>query len=191
MNEESSLLWCFNALFRRYKFLRRPFGLRVSPDIFQQKMDPVLEDCEEAIGISDDICVYGRTTAEHDKNLRKTMDTARKYGLVFNKDKCKIRQERIKFYGPIWDKDGSHSDPEKCDRIKSKPKPINREEHQPFLITWGQIILPFIQNGSWSCRVLLPLVILKGRTNELTKILIVFNLKVLITAWDKKEIFVL
>ena len=33
-----------------------------------------------------------------------------------------------------------------------------------------------------SCRVMLPLVILKGRTNELTKILIVFNLEVSLTA---------
>ena len=39
-------------------------------------------------------------------------------------------------------------------------------------------MLPFIQNG---CRVLLPLVILKERTNELTKILIVFKREVLIT----------
>ena len=62
------------------------------------KIDQVLEDCEEAIGISD-ICVYGRTTAEHDRNLRKTMDTVRRYGLVFNKDEYKIRLEQIKFYG--------------------------------------------------------------------------------------------
>ena len=45
----------------------------------------------------------------------------------------------------------------------------------------------YTKNGSWGCRVLLPLVILKGRKNELTKILIDFNLEVLITAWDKKK----
>ena len=49
-------------------------------------MDQVLEDCAGAIGISDDICVYDKTTAEHNKNLRKTMDTVRRYGLVFNKN---------------------------------------------------------------------------------------------------------
>ena len=43
------------------------------------------------------------------------------------------------------------------------------------------------KNGSWGCRVLLPLVILKGRTNKLTKILIVFNLEVLWTAWDERN----
>ncbi len=33
----------------------------------------------------------------------------------------------------------------------------------------------------------MSLIILKGRTNELTKILIVFNLEVLITACDRKK----
>ena len=61
------------------------------------------------------------------------MDTARKYGLVCNKEKCKIRQKQIKFYGLIWDENGSHPDPEKCDKIKSKPIPANREELQQFL----------------------------------------------------------
>ena len=64
-------------------------------------MDQVLDDCEGAIGISDDICVYVRKTAEHDSNLRKTMNTARRYGLVFNKDKCKIRQKQVKFYSLV------------------------------------------------------------------------------------------
>ena len=89
-------------------------------------MEQVLEDCEGAIGISV-ICVYGRTTAEHDRNLRKTMDTARRYSLVFIKDKCKIRQKEIKFYSLFGDENGSHPDPEKCDRIKSKPKPTNEK----------------------------------------------------------------
>ena len=108
-------------------------------------MDKVLEDYEGAIGISDDICVHGRTTADHNRNLRKTMDTTRNYGLVFNKDKCKIRQEWIKFYVLIWDKDGSHPDPEKCNRVKSKPKPTNREELQQFL-SMIQYLSPSYQN---------------------------------------------
>ena len=105
----------------------------MSQDIYQQKMDQILEDCDRAIGISDDVCIYGKTIEAHDRRLRKTMDTARKYGLVFNKEKCKIRQKQIKFYGLIWDENGSHPDPEKRDKIKSKPIPANREELQQFL----------------------------------------------------------
>ena len=63
--DESSLLTCFNIPFGRYKYLRCPFGLKASQDILQQKMDQVVEDCKGAIGISDDICIYGRTTTEY------------------------------------------------------------------------------------------------------------------------------
>ena len=45
----------------------------------------------------------------------------------------------------------------------------------------------YTRNGSWGCRILLPLVISQGRTNELMKILIVFNLEVLLTAWDERN----
>ena len=57
------------------------------------------------------------------------MDTAPRYGLVFNKDKCKKRQKQIKYNGLICNDKGS-PDPEKCDRIKSKPKPTNQELQQ-------------------------------------------------------------
>ena len=115
----------------------------MSHDIYQQKIDQILEDCDRAIGVSDDVCIYGKTIEEHDRRLRKTMDTAQKYGLVFNKEKCKIRQKQIKFYGLIWDENGSHPDPEKCDKIKSKPIPANREELQQFL-GMIQYLSPFI-----------------------------------------------
>ena len=70
--------------------------------------------------------------------------------------------------------------------FKSKSYFYKPDYHNIFL-TWGQLILLFIQNCRWDWRSLLPFVILKGRTNELTKILIVFNLEVLLTAWDKKK----
>ena len=143
LDEESSLLTCFNTPFGRYRYLRCPFGLKMSQDIYQQKMDQILEDCEGAIGISDDVCIYGKTIEEHNRRLKKTMDTARKYGLVFNKEKCKIRRKQIKFYGLIWDENGSHPDPEKCDKIKSKLIPANREELQQFL-GMIQYLSPFI-----------------------------------------------
>ena len=85
-DEEYSMVTCFKTPLRKFKYLRFPFGLKLSQDIFQQKMDQVLVDCEEAIDIPD-ICVCGRTTTKHDKNLRKAMDTAQEYCLVFNKDR--------------------------------------------------------------------------------------------------------
>ena len=61
LDEESSYLTTFNSPFGRFRFTRLPFGLCVSQDVFQQKMDFILEKCPGAVGIADDIAVHGPT----------------------------------------------------------------------------------------------------------------------------------
>jgi len=45
------------------------------------------------------------------------MTVARKYGLIFNRDKCETKASRIKFFGFYYDATRVHPDPEKalCD----------------------------------------------------------------------------
>ena len=69
LNQEASLLMTFNSPFGRYCFLQLPFGLICSQDIFQKKMDQVLEDCQGCIRIADDITIHGHTEVEHDAHL--------------------------------------------------------------------------------------------------------------------------
>ena len=42
LDEESSMLTTFNSPFGWHRYLRMPFGLRMSQDVFQQKMDQIL-----------------------------------------------------------------------------------------------------------------------------------------------------
>ena len=69
LDQDSSMLTTFNSPFSRYHFLRLPFGLVCSQDIFQKKMDQILKECQGCIRIADDITVHGRTEAEHDAHL--------------------------------------------------------------------------------------------------------------------------
>ena len=69
LDEESSYLITFNNPSGRLIFTRLPFGLCVSHDIFQQKMDFILEKCPGTVGIADDITVHGPTEEEHNANL--------------------------------------------------------------------------------------------------------------------------
>ena len=69
LDEESSLMTTFATPFGRYKFNRLPFGIVVSQDIFQRKMDEAFHDLPGVTGIADDTIVYGTTEAEHDANL--------------------------------------------------------------------------------------------------------------------------
>jgi len=60
LDDSSSYLTTFNTPFGRYRFIRLPFGLKVSQDIFQEKMDMILEQCPGTTGITDDITVFGK-----------------------------------------------------------------------------------------------------------------------------------
>jgi hypothetical protein len=108
-------------------------------------MDMILEQCPGTIGIADDIAVFGKNEAEHDRNLHNLMIVARKYGLIFNADKCEIKIPRIKFCGCYYDAEGIHPDPDKVNSVHAIPPPSNQTELQQFLgvVTY---MSPFIPN---------------------------------------------
>ena len=53
-----------------------PCGLVMSQDVFQQRMDIILEQFPETIGIAYDIVVYGHNESEHYANLHCLMQVA-------------------------------------------------------------------------------------------------------------------
>ncbi|XP_030855067.1 uncharacterized protein K02A2.6-like [Strongylocentrotus purpuratus] len=147
LDHDSSLLTTFNSPFGRYRYLRMPFGLAMSQDVFQQRMDEILKGCPGKIGIADDIVVFGKSEAEHDQNLNHLMFKAVKYGLQFNSGKCSIKVNQISFFGMIYDADGVHPDPHKVEAIKSMSPPENKTQLREFLgmITY---LSPFMRNLS-------------------------------------------
>ena len=133
LDYESSLLTTFNTPWGRYRFVRLPFGLACSQDIFQWMMDQILERCEGVIGIADDIVVHGKDDAEHDRRLHNLMRVAREHGLVFNQEKCDVKAASVTFFGTVYDKDGAHPDPKKVEAIHKIPPPEGPQELQKFL----------------------------------------------------------
>ena len=78
LDEESAKLTTFNTAFGRYKFLRLPFGLISSQDIFQQKIDQAYEGLEGVEPIADDILIWGNSLQEYEANQRKMLQRSRK-----------------------------------------------------------------------------------------------------------------
>ncbi|XP_047481466.1 uncharacterized protein K02A2.6-like [Penaeus chinensis] len=72
-------------------------------------------------------CVW-ETEEEHDINLHNLFKTAKQQGLTFKSAKCMIKQEQVKFFGTVYDKEGSHPDPDKVTAIKtmSNAMPISK-----------------------------------------------------------------
>lgn len=147
LDSESQLLTTFNSPFGRFCFNRMPFGLVMSQDVFQQRMDQILEQCPGTIGIADDVAVFGQTEADHDANLRNLMHVAAQNGLTFNSSKCSIKNKKIHFFGLVYDETGAHPDPKKVQDIKAIPAPTNVTQLQQFLgiVTY---MSPFIPNVS-------------------------------------------
>ena len=81
LDEESRLLTTFNNPFGRYCYKHMPFGLNLSQNEFQERMDHILENCPGTISIADDIGVFGSSEGEHDENLHNLMRVAQAHGL--------------------------------------------------------------------------------------------------------------
>ena len=90
LDYESSLLCTFNTPFGRYRFKRLPFGVKLSQDIFQRKLDEVYKDIPNVMGIADDIVVCGSTESEHDQAFCKMLEATRKHNVSLNSKKLQV-----------------------------------------------------------------------------------------------------
>ena len=145
--EEDQLLTTFRTPFGRYCYQRLPFGLCVSQDLFQQRIDRVIERCEGVAAIADDIVVYGKTEEQHDRNLINLMEIARTSGLTFNSNKCHIKKMEIDFFGQVYTTEGIRPDPRKVEDVQAMPSPRAKTELQQFLGAIGYLS-PFIKGLS-------------------------------------------
>ena len=136
LDDQSSLLTTFFTPYSRYCWLRLPFGLSVSPEIFQKRLNQAIEGLEGVLNIADDILIYGVgeteaiAIADHDRKLRALLERCQNRGMVLNQDKLKLRVKRVKFMGHVLTANGLEPDPDKVKAIKEMPRPQNVEDAQ-------------------------------------------------------------
>ena len=147
LDTESQLLITFQSPYGWYCFQRLPFGLSVSQDIFQMKMDQILEQVDGAIGIADDVVVYAESEEEHNKILHRFMQITAENGIVFNSTKCKIKSKSISFFGMIYSENGVSPDPEKLEDLQNMPYPTCKKMLQNSLVlshTYHRLFLTWL-----------------------------------------------
>ena len=143
----SSMLTTFisNTRLGKYKFERLPFGVKTSQNTFQRKVDETYYACRGAVGIADDILVYG-TEGNFDLHLHEVMEATRQAGIKLNYDKCIIKTKSCSFFGNVYTPAGVKPDPKKLEAIKKMEAPINKQQLQSFLgmVTYfGQFVQMF------------------------------------------------
>ena len=94
----SSLLTPFDTLWGKYRWLRMPFSLNVSGDVFQERLDRVLRLVPRVLGIADDIVVHGATENTHNGTVLVLCETARLNNLSLNSKKMQLKSTDCKFF---------------------------------------------------------------------------------------------
>ena len=120
----------------RYRWLRLPFGLSVSSEIFQKRLHQALEGLKNVICVADDVLVYGITEDDedaiknHDENLRELLERCRQQGIRLNGEKTVFRQTEVTFLGHKIGKEGLKADPAKVEAVMKMKPPTNVTEIQ-------------------------------------------------------------
>ena len=66
---------------------RLPFGTKVSSEVFQKHLLEALFGLSGIIWVADDIAIYGKTSEEHDENLRKFFERCLETCIKINNNK--------------------------------------------------------------------------------------------------------
>ena len=99
LDEYSSELTTSQTCFGRYKWLRLPFGLCVSAEIFLNRLSNLISDLEGVVCIADDIIIHGKNRKEHDIRINKFIRRCEKEGIALNKEKMGHKVPAVTFMG--------------------------------------------------------------------------------------------
>ena len=134
IEEESRVMTTFTTHKGVFRYKRLLFGLKSASEHYQKVIQQeVLEGCEGAQNISDDIIVHGTDRAQHDEKLRKVLQRIPEKGLTLNKDKCQFRMTQLVFMGHVLSALGVSIEEAKVQAVKNARKPENAAEVRSFL----------------------------------------------------------
>ena len=105
LDEPSSLFTTFNTPVGRMKWNRMPFGIKVSPEEFQRRIDETLEGLEGTKATADDILTWGdnntieEATSNHDARLSALLQRCQQKHIKLNVDKFQLRKTELSCMG--------------------------------------------------------------------------------------------
>ena len=123
LDAESSKLTTMITPFGRFCWKRLPFGLKVSSEIFQKRLNEALCDFPNVFTVADDIVVIGSDESDHDKNLQALYERCNSKHIILNDQKSAVKQTSITFMGHKITSNGVEADPAKMSAIVNMPEP--------------------------------------------------------------------
>ncbi len=102
-------------------------------EIFQNEIEQCLQGLDGTMNISDDILVFGKDTADHDKNLYAACDRLHENNITLNPEKCEYGKASVDFFGHTLSAEGIKPDKKKVEAIQNAQAPKDRSELASFL----------------------------------------------------------
>jgi hypothetical protein len=125
----------FRTPFGHYEYLTLSFGLVNAPSAFQSLMNKLFAKhlYKFVMVYLDDIIVYSKSEAEHEKHLRIILNILKENNLTAAHWKCSFYQKEVLFLGHIVDEQGVRVDPAKVKAVKEFPTPTDVSHLRSFL----------------------------------------------------------
>lgn len=133
LDESSSKLCTFNTPWGRYRFLRLPFGIKSTSEVFQQKNCETFGDIPGVHIVADDMIIAAASEHEHDKILHAVMERTKAANVKFNKNKIQYKVDTVKYMGHIITSAGQRADETKIKAIVNMPPPEDKQSLQRIL----------------------------------------------------------
>ena len=133
LDEESSKMTTFQTEYGRFRWLRLPFGLSVSAEMFQKRLIEALAGLEGVICIADDVVIHAKTKKDHEIRMKAFLNRCQREGIRLNKKKMKHELDSITFMGHTITREGLKPDKSKVEAIQEFPTPTNVNQLRSFL----------------------------------------------------------
>ena len=141
--EKSKDLFKFTTPYGLYRFNRLVMGAHAASAECHAKLSQVLHGLQGVVQIKDDVCIHGEGK-EHDKRLLAVLHRFQEYGITLRREKCKLGQPEVTWFGNVFHKQGMSPDPAKVANIKDWPAPEDKAAVKSFLQT-VQFCAPYMR----------------------------------------------
>ena len=132
--DESKPLTTITTPWGLYQYNYLPFGLSVSPGIFQETINTIIKDLMGVRAYQDDLLVFGKDTEEHDRNLLALLNRFKEKNVFINGKKSEFRVNKLQYLGYLLQGGKILPDP---DRLKPMINAASRDSFKALRSVMG------------------------------------------------------
>ncbi|KAJ0510834.1 putative nucleotidyltransferase, Ribonuclease H [Helianthus annuus] len=136
----------FRTRYNHFEFLVMPFGLTNAPAAFMDLMNRVCKPYLDkfVIVFIDDILIYSKSQADHEKHLRCILKLLHQEKLYAKFSKCEFWLREVQFLGHVVSERGIQVDPAKVEALMNWQEPKTPTEIRRFLGLAGDGMEEFV-----------------------------------------------